>query len=314
MEDEFRREARRQYLRYFSVWFIIVGALLLVFLTAKGVNVAVNHLRENAGSAERTNMEAPAERVYDYADVLTAQEEESLRAQIAQAERRLRMDIVIVTIDQSVEGWEAMEEYGYRSEYWEDNMEDLADDFWDENKYGYDQSFEGDGALLLHNWYPGQNGEHISTSGRAEWELGDRELDEILYEVDRYYEKDPYKAYSEYVEALEYWLEAGSGNRGSFPFSWGVVLFVPLVAALIYALANLGQSKAKNTVTATTYVAGGKPQMNSQQDNFIRKSVSTRHIERSSGSSQHSGGGHSGGGGHHHSSSGASHGGRSHRH
>ena len=82
------------------------------------------------------------------------------------------------------------------------------------------------------------------------------------------------------------------------------------VVAAIYAASHLSKNKAKKTVAVNAYVAGGRPSIKNQGDQFIRKNVVKRRIETSSGSS----GGSSGGGGHHVSHSGASHGGGGHRH
>lgn len=303
MQHDYRKEAVKQYLINFRVWFIIIGILLMV-LIAERVIVTITNNRP------RSNTRAPQERVYDYANVLTNEEEELLRSKIAEAEKRLRMDIVILTIDQSVEGWDAVELYHYYSPYWDDNMEAIADDFWDDNKYGYNKSFEGDGVLLLHNWYPGQNGEHLSTSGRAEWELNDYELDRILNRVDRYYETDPYKAYSEFIDVLESELR----QRGEAPLPWLLVILVPIIVTVGYSHTNMNQFKQKDTTAVNAYVIGGKPIMKNMKDEFIRKSVTSRRIETGSGGGYSGGHSRSGGGGHHHSSSGASHGGRSHRH
>lgn len=304
MHHDYKKEAGIQYLKHFRILFIIIGVLLTIFLA----EIAIVNMKNNR---PRGNTSAPQERVYDYANVLTNEEEERLRSQIAGAEKRIRMDIVIVTIDQSVEGWDAAELYGYNSPYWEVNMEAIADDFWDDNGYGYNKSFEGDGVLLLHNWYPGQNGEHLSTSGKAEWELSDYELDRILNRVDRYYETNPYRAYSEFIDVLESELR----QRGSAPLPWPLVILVPIIVTFGYSRTNMSQYKQKDTTAVNAYVLGGKPIMKNQKDEFIRKSVTSRRIETSSGGGYS--GGHSrssGGGGHHHSSSGASHGGRSHRH
>lgn len=302
---DYKKEARKQYFKYFRVWFIIVGVLVIAVIAMAGVKSLSNN-------KARENNRAPEERVYDYADVLTDNEEERLRNQIAMAEEKLRMDIVIVTINQSVEGWEAAREYGYRTDDWEINMRDLADDFWDENGYGYNKSFEGDGVLLLHNWYEdengSQNGEHISTSGKAEQNLSMYDLNQILYPVDKYYDTDPYRAYAEFIDAVETRMNAGV--ELDFSYMLGSICFSTIVA-LVYAFVNLIQSKAKNTTAVNAYVVGGKPVMNVQRDELLRKNVTKRHINTSTGG----GGGRSGGGGgHHYSSSGARHGGTSHRH
>lgn len=308
MEFDFKREARKRYFQYFCVWFILV-AVFAVFCAVLGVAVFLK-----AGKG-RTNQDAPAERVYDYAEVLTDAEEELLRQHIAEKEDELRIDIVLVTIDQSVEGAEAKAQYGYRFMTWEDNMQDIADDFWDENRFGYNKGFEGDGILLLHNWHEGQNGEQLSTSGKVERAFSLNDLHTVLNAVDRYYETDPYRAYTAYIDTVERLM--GGGAQQSAAYNSGMLallaLIVPLVVASIFAVSHLVQKPAQNTTAVNAYVQGGKPQVNRRSDDFIRKAVTTRRIQTSSGSGG-GGGGRSGGGGHHVSRSGASHGGASHRH
>ena len=299
MGNDYKGQARKEYLRYFRIWFIIVGILAVL----AGGRAAIRFITDNA---PRKNDSAPAERVYDYADVLTDDEEEKLRSQIAKAEKRLHMDIVIVTFNESVEGEEAAEKFG--SPYWEDNMQSLADDFWDVNGYGYNKNFEGDGMLLLHNWYEGENGEHLSTSGKAEWNLTSRDIDRLLDRVDWYYDTNVFKAYSEFVEAAVEMLDDSIRVDSSY---WIGSVFLATLIAFIYALVGLSHTKAKDTTPVNAYVVGGKPVIRLKRDDFIRKHVTQRHIERSSSGG---GGSHSGGGGHHTSSSGASHGGGSHRH
>lgn len=308
MGNEIRKEARKQYFHYFRIWFIVIAVLLVVAVVA-GV---MHGMKANA---PRTNFSAPAERVYDYADVLSDAEEDKLRRRIAELEGEAGIDIVLVTFNQSVEGEEAMRQYGYRSTDWEQNMMDYADDFWDENKYGYNKGFEGDGCILVHNWYEGQNGEHLSTSGRVEAKFSTDDIDDVLDAVDEYYDTDPYRAYLAYVNKVASLMSDGETETVQLPFM--VIFVLPLIIALVYALVNLHQKPAQDTTTASTYVEGGRPVMKGQADDFIRKSVVTRRIEssssgRSSGSSSRSS--HSGGGGHHTSRSGASHGGGSRRH
>ena len=246
--------------------------------------------------------------VYDYADVLTDREEENLREYIDRAEKKLHIDIVLVTFSKSVEGEEALEQ-GLDSRDWERNMQTIADNFWDQNRFGYNKGFEGDGVLLLHNWYQGQNGEHLSTSGSVEARFSVSDIDQVLYAVDDYYASDPYRAYMAYVKEVERLM----GHSLSLPFSWGLVIVLPILVAVFYAVNGASQKKARNTVAVNAYVTGGKPELNGQEDVLIRKNVTSRRIETQTAKGG-SGGGSSGGGGHHRSSSGASHGGGSHRH
>ncbi len=311
MSDGIKKEIGKQYFRYFRIWFIIIGILLAVTAV-----LGVGRMKE--GNIRRTNQEAPSERVYDYADVLTDAEEENLRKRIAEAEGLLHIDIVLVTLNQPMEGEEAMQQYGFRSVEWEQNMMDYSDDFWEEKRYGYNSSIEGDGCLLLHNWYEGQSGGNLSTSGRVEAWFSNEDIGDVMDAVAKYGKTDPYKAYLAYVEEVCFLMspEDGSGSRNA-AFPLAVVIILPLVAALGFAVVNLRQKKAADTTTASTYVEGGKPVMRARSDDFIRKSVVTRKIETNSGSSsgRSSGGSssHRGGGGHHTSRSGASHGGGSRR-
>lgn len=299
MDKEYKKEARKQYLHYFRFWFAAVGLLAVACAVLKVI-------RPGQKEIPRTNMEAPEERVYDYADVLTEEEEEKLRRHIAKAQARLGIDIVLVTIDHSVEGRAAMEQYNLRYTDWERNMQDIADDFWDQNRFGYNKGFEGDGVLLLHNWYSGQNGEHLSTSGSVEWAFSKSDINRVLDAVDAWYDSNPYKAYKAYVDKVE---DLMSGSLPAIP--WPVVAVLPVFIAVVYALSHLSQSKARNTTAVNAYVAGGRPELRDKTDAFIRKSIVTRKIQtQSSGGGGRSGGG----GGHHTSSGGASHGGGSRRH
>ncbi len=301
MENAFKREARKQYLHFFRIWFILVGIVAVVTIVAV---TAKNMLRT---TGERRNTQAPAERVYDYADVLTDAEEDRLRELIAEKEAGIGCDLVLVTMRQPVEGSEAREAYGYRYTDWERNMQDIADDFYDNHFYGYNAPY-GDGALILDNWYEGQSGTHLSTSGRIFDRFGNLEIDRAVTKVDQYIESDPYKAYS---ACIDYITDVMSGKKTEF---WSVLslltLFAPIVAAGVFIGTHLRSKEGKNTTTATTYIEGGRPVMNLQRDDFVRKHVSQRRIQTSSSSGS---GGSGGRGGAHVSSGGHSHGGGSHR-
>lgn len=301
MDKELKKEAKKQYLHYFRIWFIVVGVLLVVTVGAG----AMHAMKKDAA---RTNNTAPTERVYDYADILTDAEEEKLREYIAEKEATYKADFVILTFSQPVEGAEAKEQYGYRSTNWEQNMMDIADDFWDENGYGFNKNFEGDGSILIDNRYEGQRGEWLSTSGKVEDALGTYDVENVLYAVDTYYDSDPCRAYMRYVDKVCSYLDGGV-QVGVGYYLGAFVLSI--VVTLVYAASHLGKNRAKDTVAVNAYVNGGKPMLRNKGDDFIRKNVVSRRIETSSGG----GGGHSsGGGGHHVSRSGASHGGGGHRH
>jgi len=287
MDKEIKNEAKKQYFRYFKTWFIVIGIMAVIF--------AGLFLSRWLSNSVRQNDSAPAERVYDYADVLTDAEEQELRDYIAKKEKKHGIDWVLVTINEDVES------HGY----WDTVMQDTADDFYDDHDYGYDQPW-GNGALLLDNWYEdeygSQKGSWLSTCGSVEYKLGSYDIDDVLDKVARKVEDNPFEAYKAYVTEV-----CKKMSQGTTVIPWVYVFYIPVVVAVIFAIAKLRSAPAKDTTSATAYVSGGKPVMKSRRDDFIRKDVTTRRIQTSSSSS--GGRSRSGGGGSHRSSSGVRHGG-----
>lgn len=289
MNKEIKTLARKQYFSYFRVWFIVIAILLVVFAV-----LWVPKLFQKTDGG-RGNSQAPKERVYDYADVLSEEEEQKLRSYIAEKEAEYRIDLVLVTIEEDVES----------QGYWDTVMMNKADDFYDENYYGYDQKW-GDGALLLDNWYAGQEGSWLSTCGKVHDRFSDSDIDYVLDGVYLQVESDPYRGYKTYIDRTCQMLDGGLSVMSS-GISFLVILIGPALIALIFALVNLKQAPAKVTVSKTAYVEGGKPVINVSLDKFLHKNVVTRRIETSSSSGSRSGS--YGGGGSHRSSGGVRHGG-----
>ena len=308
MEKDIKREALRQYFKYFKIWFIIAGILAVITIGAAVVQALTP-------KPVRGNSQEPTERVYDYADMLTDEEEQSLREYIAECEEKIQADIVIVTISESVEYDlqdpdlpEAFHAKEVGSTDWSTAMRDLADNFYDYNNYGYNK-VHGNGALLLDNSYEGQKGSWLSTCGNVYDYFGDYEIDQALYAVDDYIDESPYRAYKNCISYVTRTMEE---SQESMPMTFAPWILVGLVVALIYAVVNLHQNKAKDTTATNQYVDGKKPKINDTRDQYLRKNVVTRRFETSSssGGSSHHSGGH---GGSHRSSSGVSHGGGGHR-
>lgn len=308
MDIDVKKLARQQYLKYFKIWFIVLGVLILV----SAVLFVGNLLKSDKGNTERNNSKAPEERVYDQADVLTNSEEEKLRELIAEAEAEIQCDLVLVTINQPVEklSEEEIAEYGYRHNNWDDNMMDMADDFYDYNDYGYNEP-GGDGALLLDNWYDGQAGSWLSTCGEVYERFGMNEINYVLDEVYFALEdgKGEYEAYKAYIEGMVRLMKRESNDVVVYGSGSGYLLgaiLIPIVVAVGFILVNMKSKEGQVTTNASTYVDNGRTKINISQDRFIRKSVSTRVIQTDSGSRSGGGGGR---GGSHRSSSGRSHGG-----
>lgn len=291
----------KKFLSYFKFYFLLI-AILAVVLAALAV-------RKKGGTQfVRSNAECDtSERVFDYGEVLTEAEEESLRRLIAQREDETGCDIVLVTLDESLEDYakEYEAQLGFLAPY-EYTMV-YADNFYDEHGFGYNKRW-GDGVVLVDNWYREADGRvysWLSTCGRAEERFSSDMIDSLLDEALRNVDKDPYGAYEKYVNLFAKMMSGKGGLAGRIP------IYAPLLAAGIAAAAyigiNISSNKGTKTVAANTYVTGNAPRIKRREDLFLHKTVTRRHIERNS-----SGGGGGGGGGHHTSSGGVSHGGGGH--
>ena len=183
------------YLKYFRVYFIIILVLAVVF-------ILLSLVKPGEKQAVRSNTECTTtERVFDYADKLTEKEENNLRELIARREKETGCDIVLVTLDESLEeyakGYEdrlgSLQPYQYTMVY--------ADNFYDEHMFGYNKP-QGDGVLLLDNWYRESDGSvysWLSTCGKAQDRFSSSMIDDLLNEALEDVESNPYKAYTKYV-------------------------------------------------------------------------------------------------------------------
>lgn len=276
----------KKYLKHFAVLFILFAIVLVVFIVAL---IMKKPKEENVYT--RTNTQCKTEeRVFDYADVLTDAEEDALRQMIAEKQDEIGCDIVLVTIsDPDYAGDNAMMNY--------------ADDFYDDNMFGYDEPW-GDGALYLDNFLGiGNSYSWFSTCGRVENRYSSSMIydliDDICYNVNR----DPFGSYQLYINSLANTMSSNSSLDVEIPtFAiWGVAALI----TLIYILVCINRNVGKKTTNANTYVAGGHAQFPDRRDVFISKHTTSRKIQTNSGG---------GGGGHHISSGGHSHGGGGGRH
>jgi len=295
----------KEFFRRFKACFIILGALLAIWLLLLGAHSALGRLKNGS----RQNAECTTgERVFDQADVLTEEEEEKLRKLIAKRERQTGCDIVLVTLNES------LKEYAYgRQEYVAADKYVMvyADDFYDEHMFGYDKP-RGNGVLLLDNLYREEDGwaySWLCTTGKAEGKYSGRMIDHLLEKSYRWSKISPYYGYRAYVN--QFYHDMNGFGLVSTNFSVPAILFVSFVLAAVIVGVNGSHKAGEKTVTARTYVKDGKVRANHKEDQFIRKMVTQHKIQSSGGSS---GSGRSGGGGHHTSRSGVSHGGGGHRH
>lgn len=288
----------RKFFYYFRFYFIVI-AILIVVRIFMGTKEEIVYTRTNQGCLT-------SERVFDYADVLEDEEEEKLRALIAEKESETGCDIVLVTLNESLE--EYAKRYEAQLGYIEPSRYVMvyADNFYDENNFGFDK-VHGDGVILLDNWYREADGRVYSwlgTCGRAETRFSSGMIDSLLDDALEDVDSDPYGAYREYVELFAKMMNQ---DRGVHIPVWAVLLLSGIITA-VFLFAHLTENKGKKTVDEKTYLAQeDNIRMKRKEDIFLRKSVTRRKIATDNGGS--SGGG---GGGHHVSSGGVSHGGGGH--
>ena len=269
------------YLKHFKLFFII----LAVFLAAT-IGFAVYRSANPKQPIRRGNMDCTTERVFDRGELLTDDQEQSLRALIAEKEQLCGCDIVLVTLNEPVgDSQEALMNW--------------ADDFYDQNAFGFNKP-HGDGCVLVDNWhsYGDYNGDTwFSTSGKVQSAYSSSDIDSLLEDIFEVVNDNPYEAYRIYVnEVAKHMMPASEKMKLPIP----VMVLISLVITVIYFLIQVLGEKAKDTTTPMTYVTKGKPEMEHQADTFLNKTVHKRKIETSSSS---------GGGGGHISSGGFSHGG-----
>lgn len=233
-------------------------------------------------------------RLVDYADILTDSEEKELNQQLDTISENQECDVVVVTVD-SLDG---------------KSVESYADDYYDDNGYGYGE--EESGILLLvamddREW-------NISTSGYAVTAFTDAGLaymeDQFVSDLSDGAYLD---AFSKYASMCDDFLtqakngepyDTGNLPKGKVSPLWilGDLLIGGVIAFIMALIKKAKLRSVKSQVAATEYEKAGSLNLTVRTDRFINRAVTKRRIERKEeggGSSTHTG------------SSGKTHGGRS---
>ena len=287
----------KKYFEYFKTSFIVAGIIIAICLTV---------IISNSGKKWNNDATDLSHSVFDLADNLTAEQEAKLEKIIAKAEKQSHCDIAVVILNESLEdayggknGGIGMGDYDVVERHY--YVKAYADTFADVHNMGYEKPL-GSNVVFVDNCFrepsTGRVDSWMSTYGEAKEKLTQSECEKImdvgLANLTDYSNSDDYfEAYSKIVKMIPSYMSPIGGAMGMF--NVGTILLAALIIAGGYVLGNWKSKLGKVTTTSTTYVQNGKPNMTRREDRFIRKSVSKRKIETSSGG----GGGHSGGGGGH---------------
>lgn len=254
-----------------------------------------------------------SEKIYDYADVLTDDEEQSLYEKVMNFTTKSNMDMVIVTIDK---------------EYSDYQIETFADDFFDYNDFGmYTSSTSYDGILVIRNTNDYNRYYYISTSGMAQLYYAGSRLDEVLDAMYNNMHYDNYYAgFVDYIEEASKIYDRGlptkyedchvdnygnlydeNGNKINFSVGRYVLPLAPagvvgFIVSLIVVLILIGKNKMiRKAVKAAEYLDKDSVEYTNKQDTFVSSHTSSYTVSSSSGGGSHSGssGFSHGGGGRH---------------
>lgn len=243
-------------------------------------------------------------KIYDFSDILTDEEEKSLREKMITFQTKTNMDIVILTVNLP---------YAYDS-----TNEDYAADFYDYNDFGLNYS-NYSGILLLRNTYENDPYFNIYTFGEAQLYFTYSRLENILDDIYPYFKNGSnyLKGMNKYIDSLSDYYDSGKPYsskydkldengiviKGFYP-SYFVYIVISSIIACIVTFIERGRHKMiKKSTQASDYLDKKTVNYTRKEDIFLRTHTTSHVISSSSsGGGSHvgsSGGGHSSGGGRH---------------
>lgn len=236
------------------------------------------------------------EKIYDFAELLTEEEEKQLYDKVKEFIANTNLDLAIVTINTNVK----------------DSTQEYADDFYDYNDFSIDGlAFVIDMQNRIF---------YISTAGKAMLYYDDYRVEYILSALDQeMYNHEYFNACNTLISQLtEYYNHGFSDNADKYvvigtqiyrktPYLLLSIIAVvsATIGTLILALRN---KKIKLATNSNDYFDNKSFEITKDTKEFISSNTSRVYIPPAD-----SGGGGSSGGGFHSGSSGASHGGGGHR-
>ena len=229
--------------------------------------------------------------VVDDANLLSSEEEQQLREDLASFKEQYNMDAVIVTSN----------DLGGKSQM------DYADDYFDYNGYGVGE--DKSGLLLLIDM--DDRKVWISTSGEAIKYFTDSRIQNIVDDITTQLKNaDYFEGCNEFINDINYYAEEGIPGQYTYNEAERTqkVIFIGLGAGLIVAsvvsLLVVNSYKNSKSISTANYVDSNSIVFTRKKDRFISTYTSKTKIERnnssSGGSSTHtssSGNTHGGGGG-----------------
>ena len=272
-----------------------------------GVNKHWTINDDNKNNVLNTYLVDAKEKIYDFSDILTEEEEKEIYNKFNDFIVKYQTDLVFLTDNLP---------YTY------DKMnEDYAADFYDYNDFGLNYS-NYSGILLFRNTYESDPYFNMYMFGNAQlyidWDRSEYILDTIY---DDFRNKRYLDGLNKYIDLLNNYYNSGIANskinyivdengylQKVYHTPYMLILFISLFIDIIVIVILVNKNKmVKAKLFVNQYLDKRKIKITNNQDRFIRSHTSSYTVSSSSGggggsshsSSGSSGGGHSSGGGRH---------------
>lgn len=272
-----------------------------------GVNKKWTIDESNINNVKNTKYVDSNEKIYDFSDILTDEEEKELKTLIDSYIERTKMDVVILT-----------DNVPY---YTDSTNEDYAVDFYDYNDFGID--FDNyNGIILFRNTYESDPYFNIYTFGNAQLYFPYIRCESILdYIYEDLKSKNYLEGFTKFIEEINYYYDSGIDEeyknyyvddmgylkkRYVPPILWGLIIstFVTIIVLAVMISKNKmvkKESRANEYLDRNSikYTKRNKKLISSHTTHHTRVDTSSGSGGGFSSSSGSSGGGHGGGGGRH---------------
>lgn len=265
-----------------------------------GVNKKWNINTNNKDNILKTYAVDSNQKIYDFSNVLTDEEEQKLTERMHNFTEKYKIDIVILT-----------DNYQYTKD---SQNTTFATDFYDYNDFGINYE-KYDGVMLFRNTYEQNPYFDAYSFGNAQLYFYDTRLSNTLdYIYDDMHSEAYYSGFNKFIDKMEEYYNEGkltdyyvdeSGflqkqKTASYYLKMiGLSMIIALVITgiIIYILIKKNKMVLKAT-KATVYMNKEKSKITNVQDNFITSNTTSYVIssDTSSGGGHSSSGGSSGGG------------------
>ena len=195
-----------------------------------------------------------SELLFDNADVLTEEEETSLKEKLAYAKEHSNSNIAVLTVN-SFDG---------------KDMETFSDDFYD-SRFG-----DTDGTILVYkHGVPGDRDIYISTAGSAIEVFSDKRLDEVLdYVQNDIVDENYYEAFLTYADMGLTYMQNGPENPTVAWYWIPLSIVIGFAVAFISLKAVTSNLKSVRSQTgARSYIRNDSFELKDKADYFIYSSI-----------------------------------------